>query len=202
VSRDEVHPTNPQEEMPNPTPEDMKDPTFEAIWQAVKTWDVSCPEYYSGYCGMNGSHVKIIYDAVKNVRTKGLDEGWFDQMITRSTESQNSPITVKDRDGSDLQVKITNAVIEYMVANRFMILKAGRDTFKQFLYLCSSGQDLAALKLIYQKMDTSILVNMYADNAVKLAEIYKQDQETKAFWIQMATTLGGKIISLALGSII
>ena len=133
---------------------------------------------------------------------KSLDEQWFDQMITRATASQETPIQVKDKSGDDLQIQITTAVIEYMVANRYMILKVGKDVFKQFLLLCSDGQDLAALKLIYSGMDTSALINQYRDNAVKLAEIYKQDQETKAFWLQMATTLGGRLISLALGSLV
>lgn len=133
---------------------------------------------------------------------KDLDDKWFDNMISGATASQETPIAVKDRDGNDLQIKITNAVIEYMIANRFMILKVGKDTFKQFLLLCSDGQDLVALKLIYSNMDTTALINQYKENAVKLAEIYKQDQDTKAFWLQMATTLGGKLISLALGSII
>ncbi len=133
---------------------------------------------------------------------KDMDDRWFDQMINGATASQETPIAVKDRDGNDLQIQITNVVIEYMIANRFMILKVGKDIFKQFLLLCSNGQDLAALKLIYSNMDTAALINQYRENAIKLAEIYKQDQETKAFWLQMATTLGGKLISLALGSLI
>ena len=59
---------NAQLEMPNPTVEDLADPVFEAIWQATKTWDVNSPEYYEGYCGLNGSHVKIILDAVRNAK--------------------------------------------------------------------------------------------------------------------------------------
>jgi hypothetical protein len=123
-------------------------------------------------------------------------------MISGATASQDSPIAVKDKEGNDLQVQITNAVIEYMIANRFMILKVGKDVFKQFLLLCSDGQDLAALKLIYGNMDTTSLINIYKENAIKLAEVYKQDQEMRAFWLQMATTLGGRIISLALGSLV
>jgi predicted CoA-binding protein len=133
---------------------------------------------------------------------KDLDEQWFNNMISGAKDSQTTPITVKDINGNDLEVKITYAVIEYMIENRFMILTVGKDLFKQFLLLCSNGQDLAALKLIYSNIDTAVLINQYKENAVKLAEIYKQDQDTKAFWLQLATTLGGKIISLALGSLI
>lgn len=54
-------------EMPNPTPEDLKDPLFNAIYERCKAWDVNCPEHYVGYCGFNGSHAKIICDEVRKV---------------------------------------------------------------------------------------------------------------------------------------
>lgn len=55
-------------EMPNPTPEQVEhDPTFQAIWNVIKTWDVNAPEYYFGYCGANGSHVALILNALEKV---------------------------------------------------------------------------------------------------------------------------------------
>lgn len=51
--------------LPNPTDEDLADPLFEAIWQTTKTWDVNAPEYYVGYCGLNGSHVMLILNAIR-----------------------------------------------------------------------------------------------------------------------------------------
>ena len=52
--------------MPNPTPEMLDgDPLFDAIWGAIKTWDVNVPESYNGYCGANGSHAVLIYNAIK-----------------------------------------------------------------------------------------------------------------------------------------
>jgi hypothetical protein len=56
-----------RKEMPNPTPEEMASPQFEAIWNIIKTWDINVPEYYSGYSGGNGSHVKLILDELKVV---------------------------------------------------------------------------------------------------------------------------------------
>ena len=52
--------------MPSPTAEDLASPEFEALWQKLKTWDVNVPEYYSGYTGLNGSHIKIIIDTLRN----------------------------------------------------------------------------------------------------------------------------------------
>jgi hypothetical protein len=55
-------------DMPNPTPADLADPVFEAIWQAIKTWDVNSPAHYVGYCGANGSHVMLILAAIRGVK--------------------------------------------------------------------------------------------------------------------------------------
>lgn len=52
-------------DLPNPTESDLIDPVFNAIWEATKRWDVNAPEYYSGYCGMNGSHVMVILNAIR-----------------------------------------------------------------------------------------------------------------------------------------
>lgn len=52
-------------EMPNPTPEQLHDPLFTAIWEVIKSWDIDVPEYYAGYCGANGSHVMLLYNALK-----------------------------------------------------------------------------------------------------------------------------------------
>ncbi len=54
--------------MPNPTQEQLSDPTFEAIWNVIKTWDVNVPEYYQGYCGATGSHVMLILNALKTAK--------------------------------------------------------------------------------------------------------------------------------------
>lgn len=49
---------------PDPTPEMLDDPRFDAIWQAMKTWDIHVPGAYDGYCGTTGNHVRAILDAL------------------------------------------------------------------------------------------------------------------------------------------
>ena len=64
-------------EIPNPTDDDLADPLFEAIWQVTKTWDVNAPQYYSGYCGLNGSHVMLILNAIRQALSeRGEREGF------------------------------------------------------------------------------------------------------------------------------
>jgi hypothetical protein len=46
---------------------DLKSDEFNAIWDVIKNWDISAPDYYNGYSGANGSHVKLLLDALKLV---------------------------------------------------------------------------------------------------------------------------------------
>lgn len=62
-------------EMPNPSEADLTDPLFNAIWEVTKTWDVNAPEYYDGYCGLNGSHVMIILNAIRALLDKATPCG-------------------------------------------------------------------------------------------------------------------------------
>ena len=61
--------------MPNPTEEDIKSELFESIWKVIKTWDINVPEYYNGYCVANGSHVKLLMNAIRpTLRNIKIDE--------------------------------------------------------------------------------------------------------------------------------
>ena len=52
-----------------PRAEDLKSPLFEAIWQAIKRWDIE-REYGQGRAGATGTDVKIIMNAIKSLTPK------------------------------------------------------------------------------------------------------------------------------------
>jgi len=57
--------------MPVPTIKMLNgDPIFDAIYDVVKFWDINIPSYYTGYCGGNGSHATLIYEAIMKVKLK------------------------------------------------------------------------------------------------------------------------------------
>lgn len=58
------HPFLPAQAWPDPTQEMRETDAYEAIWQCIKTWDISVPQAYSGYCGATGNHVRAILDAL------------------------------------------------------------------------------------------------------------------------------------------
>jgi hypothetical protein len=49
----------------DPTPEMLADPIWNAIWDEIKTWDISVPTEYRGY-DVTGNHATAIYLAIKN----------------------------------------------------------------------------------------------------------------------------------------
>lgn len=60
----------------DPTPEMLREPRFEAIWQVIKSWDINVPHAYRGYCGATGNHVRAILDALSSAsghETFGVD---------------------------------------------------------------------------------------------------------------------------------
>lgn len=58
---------------PDPTPEQLQSKWFNQIWEVIKTWDISVPEAYDGYCGATGNHVVAILNALSPV-DKDFDE--------------------------------------------------------------------------------------------------------------------------------
>lgn len=57
-------------EWPDPTPDMLNDPLFEAIWKVIKTWDINVPDAYFGYCGASGNHVRAILDGIVAAQTQ------------------------------------------------------------------------------------------------------------------------------------
>lgn len=55
---------------PDPSSEDLNDPEFNAIWEAIKSWDINVPDVYQGYCGAQGNHVMAILKKLRRLKTE------------------------------------------------------------------------------------------------------------------------------------
>lgn len=54
----------PTKSLPNPSEKEMNTQLFNKIFEVIKDWDINAPDYYSGYMSGNGSHVKLLMDAI------------------------------------------------------------------------------------------------------------------------------------------
>jgi hypothetical protein len=55
---------------PDPTPEMLDDPRFNAIWGVIRTWDIHVPGLYDGYMGTMGNHARAILEALEATDAK------------------------------------------------------------------------------------------------------------------------------------
>lgn len=63
-------------QMPSPTPAMLDgDQLFDAIYDAICSWDVNVPACYIGYCGANGSHAAMIYASIKRSMGEAVNFG-------------------------------------------------------------------------------------------------------------------------------
>ena len=61
-----------QANWPDPTPEMLETPEFNAIWERIKTWDINVPEVDGPgmYSPATGNHVRAILDALAKYQSK------------------------------------------------------------------------------------------------------------------------------------
>lgn len=53
-----------------PTPEQLKSPNFEAVWQTIKKWDINVPDtkgHYMGPSGASGNLVAAILQSLVDI---------------------------------------------------------------------------------------------------------------------------------------
>ncbi len=103
---------------PDPTPEMLRTPEFEAIWQTIKTWDINVPAAYGGYCGATGNHVRAIMDALDRFaapmseadakRLADIRHAWSDE----SEEFHALPFMLRLLDAAVAAQRLTAALLD------------------------------------------------------------------------------------------
>jgi len=111
-------------EYQEPTKEDLESPMFEAIWQAIKGWDVARGEGVAMghlYSAPTGSDVKHILNAIEPHRQKARDAGYKEGLVKCSQALKDCvAATGNDLDGNgdDIEWLIRNAVHEIKDSNK------------------------------------------------------------------------------------
>lgn len=77
------HITTDGDTLPSPTEDEQKHPLFLSIFHVLKSWDIRT-ERDTGYCGGNGSHALLIFNALREeltIQLAAIDLGTkqFDQ---------------------------------------------------------------------------------------------------------------------------
>jgi len=123
-----------------------------------------------------------------------MDDQWFDNFISTIT----NPVSVN----SSTVVQVEQSLISYLSDNRYLIVKIGQFRFKEFLDLAFNNKNFEALLKVYENVSNADLIAKYEGNAEKLAEIANSLEIERQFWMGLLQQVGGKLVSLALSTLL
>src|ERR1035437_3192798 len=122
---------------------------------------------------------------------KSMNDDWFDAKIDRAIAVRNGYNKAMTPD----EIAISLQTINLLIANRYVITEIGEDAFKQVVTMLSNGNKPAALKIMYDKLNSSDLLGFYRENAVVLAQVYKARADAMTFAIGFVESIGGPTLS-------
>jgi hypothetical protein len=132
------------------------------------------------------------------------DFGWVGELILKLEDlyANGGKITWTDETGHDIAVAIGKQEIDLLRQNQLELMKISKDVFKEFLLLMSKRQDFDALVLIYEQLDNSSLIAIYKEDSIKLAEIAKNTQAERDFWLWFGKQFAQRVVFGALSALI
>jgi hypothetical protein len=132
--------------------------------------------------------------------TDVIDREWVDDFLGTIEHSikTKTPLKWIDETGNEMQIILQQAVFDILKQNRHRLIKIGKRIFKEFLILMSRGEELEALVLVYDQLDTQSLVDKFDENAQKLEQIAIELEEERQFWRDVFKQV---VVRLALGAL-
>lgn len=132
-----------------------------------------------------------------------MDTAWVQDLIDALQQAlKDGKITFIIPPSEQVIMEVKADFIQMIIANRIKLEQIGEGAFKEFLKLKKEGKDFEALVVVYDALSTTELVEQFKEDSIKLAELARQIQETRKFWLQFSSQLGVKLatglLSLAL----
>lgn len=132
------------------------------------------------------------------------DQQWVDGLITvlESAVTNKKPIEFTGKLGTKISVEVKQELVDLIRENQSKLIRVGKRAFKEFLMLWYEQKEFEALCAIYEQLDNTELIAKYKEDTAKLAEIAKQTQEDRDFWISFGKQVGMRVLMGALGALI
>lgn len=130
-------------------------------------------------------------------------DDWINQLFAAlDTVLRNGGIIKwTNESGAEITTAISAEAIKTIKDNAIRLQQIGKDAFKEFLLKMSRQQDFEALVVIYSRLDNTELLQKYKEDTVRLAEIARQTQADRDFWIAFAKQVGMRMAFAALGAL-
>ena len=133
-----------------------------------------------------------------------MSDSWVSGLIDQLDNAvvKGGVINWTDDSGQQIQTAITIQLVDLIRKNKDRLLRIGQKAFHEFLLLMMKQQDFDALVVVYNQLDNSDIIDAYKEDSIKLAEIAKQTQDDRDFWIWFGKQVGTRIVFGAIGALI
>lgn len=142
----------------------------------------------------------MLMETMDRSNTNNWVDGFIDNL--QQVIDNGGQVPLRDNSGEEILIVIRSDMLSFLVANRVRLAQVTIDAFKEFLKLMSKGQSFEALVIIYERIDNASLVDKYKEDTIKLAEIAKETQENRDFWISFGRQAVEKLVFSALGALL
>ena len=128
---------------------------------------------------------------------------WVDELLQNLQNAYQSKIPVKVQDeAGEVLINVKQELIDLVNQSRPMLIKVGKDTFKQYLILMHRAQEFDALITIYAKLDGADLMTIYKQDAMKFSQLASEVQSARDFWRWFGKQVGMRIFFGVIGALI
>jgi DNA-binding LacI/PurR family transcriptional regulator len=131
------------------------------------------------------------------METKSITENdWISELINKLENIilSGGEVSWTDNVGNTVTAVVTDTIVSMLRENYAHLMLISINAFKNFMSLMYQQRDFEALVVIYEELDTSELVNRYKEDTIKLAEIARQAQEERDFWVSFGKEFGTRLL--------
>lgn len=125
------------------------------------------------------------------------DKGWVDEVVAKLEGAVDGVIEV-EIGGQKLSAVLGPEVVKFFRDNKVLLIRLGRQTFKDFILLISEKRDEEAFQLLLSKMEAADIIarmNMNAEALKYDNDLHDQFMAAlKKFAMGVLTSLTAKII--------
>jgi tRNA1(Val) A37 N6-methylase TrmN6 len=124
-----------------------------------------------------------------------MDTAWIQELIRvlEKALKDDGKIKFLIPPKEEILVEIKEEFVKLIKVNQQRLAQISKEAFQRFLELKRDGKDFEALVAIYDALETTELVEKFKEDSIKLAELARQIQETRKFWLKFSEQLGTRL---------
>lgn len=98
-----------------------------------------------------------------------MDSTWVEEFLVKVGASVNGVLEV-DVGGQTIKAQLEDDVKTFLLGNKLLLVRLGKESFRNFLFLVHQKRDEEAFMLLLAKMDADQLISVLKQDAAELSQ--------------------------------